>query len=355
MPRKTTVLNLCPTISEITLPNVRHKTELIVIRTTDKIKVMTIKPATLPIKISRRFLPTLIGLYVIGSLLQSQPKLAYQFTSKILERFGFNIASTNLQKTLDLIEKVNSFRAKNSKPLLERSSTLDSLAHVIALSSAQNSNYEPKIDLKQAAQIVSYHYDTISYFAVAIPKDTPFLTSQNWLSDNSKELLSTEFTQIGSAVVAVNNDNLHVIVIASPQKISTKKPTTKGATTDSPTYNASSPLWTQVQEYRTQHGVAQFTQDNTLCEMATIRLNQLIQLGRLDHEGFQPLVNQFRESNSLKYNHVGENLLSGYNTPTEQLAAWDGSPTHQALLRDGAYTFACIATSHGFAVLIVAF
>lgn len=321
-----------------------------------KLKLKFKLPNSILIKLLRRFLPTLVGLALLSAFFQKEPKLASQFAEQLLEKFGVTTFTTRSQP--NLTEEVNKFRVQNSKAPLAINQTLNSLAHVLALSMANSPDKEPEITLKQAAQIVDYDYEIINYFAIISPKFGPTFSPTNWLTDNQAELLSTEFTQIGSSVIDINKDSLEqeltIIVTAKPLIKQTTSTTPSSPSNNS--YYSGTQLWSEVQKYRREHGVPEFKQDNLLCTISSIRLNQLLELGRLDnHDGFEPLVDRFRSDGSLTHTNIGENLLAGYSTPQEAVSAWDNSPGHQALLKDGAYVFACTSANHGYAVLIAAF
>jgi uncharacterized protein YkwD len=115
-------------------------------------------------------------------------------------------------------------------------------------------------------------------------------------------------------------------------------------------------LWEQVQKYRREHGVPELRQDTTLCTIASIRVNQLLDLRNLDnHDGFPPLIQKYQDSGQLEHLNVAENILSGYKTATEAVSGWDSSLGHRALMQDGSFVWGCAAANYGFAVLIAAY
>ncbi len=296
-----------------------------------------------------RFLPSLIGLSVIAVFLITQPKTALDFKNQILTRLG--LLTPALPTLQDPPTIVNAYRQQAKKPALQPNSTLDSLAGLISLTYANAATDEPKIDLKQLSQLAGYRYSNIAYFALINPTPQFPLDYQKWLSDNQKEILSTTYTQIGfSSIYAQNKNNelILIIILASPSGRGGAP-----AAIPSSTVYTGVDLWNAVQDYRTKHGVPPYRQDSTLCTIASIRLNQQLDLGKLDnHDGFAPLIDRFRKDGTLTYTNVGENLVEGYETA---ITAWDGSPGHSALLKDGAYVWGCTAANHGFGVLIAAF
>lgn len=129
-----------------------------------------------------------------------------------------------------------------------------------------------------------------------------------------------------------------------------------GSPTPPPKYYTGVQLWAEIQKYRVEHGLPEFRQDNTLCTIASIRVNQLLDAGKLDdHNGFPPLVEKYRESGQLTHHNVAENILSGFATASEAVAGWDSSLGHRALMQDGSFVYGCASANYGFAVLIAAY
>ncbi len=317
------------------------------------------------IRIYLRLFPTLIALSVIASFLIYQPELAQDFANRFLTKLNLNQDdSAQAAPQLDLISPINSHRQQHDQPTLSPHPSLNSAAEYIALSLAANPQSEAVVDLKKIASLADYSYSTIAYLAALTPLPMISTPTDTWIADSSSDILDPKFTQIGSHQLNIYLENqdqiISVIVLASPTDNlppPSPSPTQKTTTNQSsPTYYTGTQLWQEVQNYRRNNGVPEFKQDNTLCTIASIRVNQMIELGKLDnHEGFTPLVDQFREDGRLTHTNIAENILSGYPTPQAAVAAWNGSPGHQALLRDGAYVFACTAANHGYAVLVAAF
>lgn len=315
------------------------------------------------VRLYLRLFPTLIALSIVSSFLTYQPELARNFINQFLSKLNFYQPVAPPPIELDLVTPVNSHRLKHNLPSLSPSSPLNTAAEYIAISLAADPDQE--INLKKIATLADYSYSVIAYFASVNP--LPLITSPAtiWIADSPPELLDPQFTQIGTHYLNVNLNHqdqiIAVLVLASPQK-PTLAPVLPTPTPSpiirrsAPKYYTGAELWQEIQKYRREHGVPEFKQDNTLCTIASIRVNQMIELGKLDnHQGFTPLVDQFRQENRLTHTNVAENILSGHLTPQDAVAAWDGSLGHRALMRDGAYVFACTAANHGFAVLIAAF
>jgi uncharacterized protein YkwD len=115
-------------------------------------------------------------------------------------------------------------------------------------------------------------------------------------------------------------------------------------------------LWEAVNRYRREHGVPELKLQGSLCELASKRLGELIELGGLDnHEGFEKYFED-HSVDSLEVTNVAENLASGYSGAWETVMGWDSSPAHKKfLLADGAYVWGCAAANRGLAVLIAGY
>lgn len=308
------------------------------------------------LRLIRRFLPSLVGLSVIGFFLATKPDIALEFKDQLLTRLGILVPkSPTPQNPVTLI---NNNRTQNNLKSLTPNATLDSLAQLIALTHANSASEEAKVDLKQLSSLAGYRYSAIAYLALINPTPNFPLDYDKWLTDNKKEIQSTTYTQIGASTLSAankNNELIIIVVLASPLNNQASKTNTKNSVPEATVYSGTQ-LWDAVQAYRTAHGVPPYKQDTTLCTISSIRLNQQLSLGHLDnHDGFSPLVDRFRKDGTLTYSNIGENLVEGYESATEAVNAWDGSPGHAALLKDGAYAFACTSANHGFGVLIAAF
>lgn len=175
---------------------------------------------------------------------------------------------------------------------------------------------------------------------------------EDWESDSvTKEtLLHPDFKEIG---IAVKNDqdtvNVYVILV-SPQRVVAATPAQRRATWGGPD------LWKEVNKRRVELGVNPLGQKEELCTIASIRLNQLLELGKLDgHAGFVPTLDRpDLKWISDKYN-ISEFLAQGYNTPVETVAAWENTLGHKALLSGGEFVWGCVYAQDTFAVAISAY
>lgn len=116
-------------------------------------------------------------------------------------------------------------------------------------------------------------------------------------------------------------------------------------------------LWEAVNKSRVEHGVNPLKQKDELCTIASIRLNQLLELGKLDgHEGFGKLPTDRADLKWIfdQYN-ISEFLVSGASSPQDAVNLWLDSLGHKKLLTGGEYSFGCIYAQSGFGVAIAAY
>jgi len=171
----------------------------------------------------------------------------------------------------------------------------------------------------------------------------------NWLTDSITKgtLLHPDFRDAG---IAIKNDqdkvNVYVILV-SPRKL---VPAPKKIAWGGPN------LWEAVNKRRVELGVNPLKQRDELCTIASIRLNQLLELGKLDgHAGFVPVLDRpDLKWISEKYN-TSEFLAQGYSSASETIQAWEDTLGHKALLAGGEYVWGCIYAQNSFAVAIAAY
>lgn len=135
------------------------------------------------------------------------------------------------------------------------------------------------------------------------------------------------------------------------QPIRTIKPTVK------PVFMSGPQLWEAVNKSRVEHGVNPLKQKDELCTIASIRLNQLLELGKLDgHEGFGKLPTDRADLKWIfdQYN-ISEFLVSGATSAQDAVDLWLNSLGHKKLLTGGEYSWGCIYAQSGFGVAIVAY
>lgn len=116
-------------------------------------------------------------------------------------------------------------------------------------------------------------------------------------------------------------------------------------------------LWDAVNKARVLNGVNPLQVKEEVCTIASIRLNQLLQLGSLDgHKGFS---NMPTDRPDLKYifdqYNLSEFLVSGATSPQNAVDLWENTLGHKELLSGGQYVWGCIYAQNGFGVAIAAY
>jgi uncharacterized protein YkwD len=172
-----------------------------------------------------------------------------------------------------------------------------------------------------------------------------------WTNDTSSKntLDQMNFRDIGIAVKN-SGDKVSVgLLLASPKKI------VKAVVQPKITWGGPE-LWAVVNKRRVESGVNPLKKNDELCTIASIRLNQLLELGKLDgHAGFVPLLDRpDLKPISEKYN-VSEYLVSGYATPEEAVKAWEDTMGHKSLIVGGEYVWGCVYAQNTFGVAIAAY
>lgn len=120
--------------------------------------------------------------------------------------------------------------------------------------------------------------------------------------------------------------------------------------TESPAYSyTGDDVFRIINDYRRKSNVGELSLDPNLCYLASFRLSQLLEMGKLDaHQGFI----DFDPTTRFKYERVGEDLAFGYQSARETVDAWEKSPGHNLVLKDPVNTLGCVAANRGYAVFI---
>lgn len=267
---------------------------------------------------------------------------------------------------LTLYTEVNKARKQDNLKALDYSEVLEAGA-VMYLDQTQGneeirkSDQSNKILSKILTGSLQYSFSTIADVLTTASNGTSEADLvKRWLTNQeiAQVIFDKAFTDIG-ITVRDNNDGKSVTLyalLAAPQV----QKTVTGTTVTKPSGESITPEFTGVELFqavntaRRAHGVGELSQKNELCTVASIRLNQQLELGKLDnHAGFNGVLDKYKDQ--LPYNRIAENLADGYNSAVETVQAWEGSPGHAVLLKDGSFVWGCTAANHGFAVLIAAF
>ena len=116
-------------------------------------------------------------------------------------------------------------------------------------------------------------------------------------------------------------------------------------------------LWEAVNKRRTEFGVNPLSTKSEVCTIASIRLNELLDLGTLDgHEGFSNMSER-REDLSWVFEkfNLTEFLVAGAESPEDAVSLWENTLGHKKLRSGGEYVWGCIYAQGGFGVAITAF
>ena len=117
-------------------------------------------------------------------------------------------------------------------------------------------------------------------------------------------------------------------------------------------------LWVAVNKRRTEFGVNPLVQRDELCTIASIRLNEQLELGRLDnHEGFTNMKDRRPDLAWIfeKYSTLAEFLAQGGKSASETVSLWENTLGHKKLLTGGEFVWGCIYAQDTFAVAITAY
>lgn len=116
-------------------------------------------------------------------------------------------------------------------------------------------------------------------------------------------------------------------------------------------------LWDLVNEARARNGVNPLETRGELCTIASLRLNELLELGKLDgHEGFGNLPDRRTDLKWIfeQYN-LFEFLVAGARTAQEAVDSWNNTLGHKLLLTGGEFVWGCIYAQNGYGVAITAY
>lgn len=117
-------------------------------------------------------------------------------------------------------------------------------------------------------------------------------------------------------------------------------------------------LWKAVNKRRSEFGVNPLKQKDELCTIASIRLNELLELGKLDgHAGFSNIKDKRPDLSWIfeSYSTVAEFLATGGFSAQETVNMWENTLGHKKILDGGEFVWGCIYAQESFAVGIVAY
>jgi hypothetical protein len=173
-------------------------------------------------------------------------------------------------------------------------------------------------------------------------------------SQGNTTAVSAAQSEIDSLVRQFQNRQIAPKPVNTPE--SSVKPVAKASLI--PKVNWGGPeLWSAVNKRRVEFGVNALSQRDELCTLASIRLNQLLELGKLDgHEGFSTMTEKRSDLKWIyeKYT-LTEFLVQGATSASDAVVLWENTLGHKKLLTGGEYVWGCIYAQNSFGVAITAY
>lgn len=274
------------------------------------------------------------------SPLSLEASLPDNFSSRILEAINKKRAEEKLSE-LKLNDNLN-------KATKARMGVIVAYDDYLGTSSA--------LTREKALEMVGYNSTIVGDAFISIKSaEEDFMA--NLLSDKIEKetILHPKFSDVGIAEYKSKGKNYFYLIFSNEQiKVSavavpTIKPVNKTAW-------SGPDLWVAVNDRRVEFGVGKLNKKDELCTIASIRLNQLLELKKLDgHAGFQPVLDRSDlKWISEKYN-ISEYLAAGFATPQETVKGWENTLGHKSLLSGGEYVWGCVYAQNNFAVAIAAY
>lgn len=257
-------------------------------------------------------------------------------------------------RSIDILEKINAEREKKGYSKLKINDKLSQSASArlsIILSEDDYDGSKTGITREVAVKNAAYEANLIGDLVLLdFFKNNDYIAY--WEADDASvgTLLHPDFREVG---IALKNSNERVslyVIFVSPRKIIPQPTQPKKIVWGGPE------LWTAVNKRRVESGVNPLSKRDELCTIASIRLNQLLELNKLDgHAGFVPVLERSDlKWISEKYN-ISEFLVQGYPTPEETVKAWEDTMGHKALVAGGEYVWGCVYAQNTFGVAIAAY
>ncbi len=182
-----------------------------------------------------------------------------------------------------------------------------------------------------------------------------FMTEILKNSQKKEMVLLDKFTEVGIAETESNGYHIYYLLFGNRRPKTTQSVAPKTIVKQKITWGGPE-LWEAVNKRRVEFGVNKLNKKDELCTIASIRLNQLLELNKLDgHAGFKPVLDRSDlKWISEKYN-ISEFLAQGYSTPEETVSGWENTLGHRGLLTGGEYVWGCVYAQNSFAVAISAY
>lgn len=251
----------------------------------------------------------------------------------------------------ELLVKINTARESTGVSALKESAKLDQSAKARLSVILSENDYDGSVTgltREKALQNAGYDANLVGELVlIGFFKSNDPIAFWNNNATSKGTMLHPDFKDVGIAVIN-STDRVDVyVLLASPRKAVKQVPKATWGGVE---------LWNAINKRRVELGVNPLKQLDPLCTIASIRLNQILELGKLDgHTGFVPVLQRDDlKWISQKYN-ISEFLIQGYPTPEEAVKAWENTLGHRALLAGGEYVWGCVYAQNTFGVAIAAY
>lgn len=255
-------------------------------------------------------------------------------------------------KPEDLLPKINMAREASGSPKLTESSKLDQAAKARLSVILTENDYDGTVTgltREKALQNAGYDANMVGELILTgFYKTNDPISFWKSVSASKDTLNYAGFKDVGIAIIN-NNEKVDVyVLLVSPRKVTKAAPVRA---------DWSGPqLWDAINKRRVERGVNPLKQQEELCTIASIRLNQLLALGTLDgHAGFVPLLNRPDIKPITEKLNISEFLVQGYPTPLDSVNAWENTMGHKSLLEGGEYVWGCVYAQNTIGVAIAAY
>lgn len=287
----------------------------------------------------------------------------YDQITDYVNRIRPTIAKLNFSESVprDIVSKINAERTKSGLKELVWSDDLAKAAKARGAVIGNLNDFTGTISgltREKAYELVAYETTYYGDLQIYLRSETDDFIKEILDNKLKKEMiLLSKFTEIGVAEVDGAEYKTYYLLFGDRRPKVTVTATPKATTTVKARISWGGPeLWEAVNKRRVEFGVNKLTKKDELCTIASIRLNQLLELNKLDgHAGFKPVLD--REDLkwiSEKYN-ISEFLAQGYASPEDTVKGWENTLGHRGLLTGGEYVWGCVYSQNSFAVAISAY
>lgn len=261
--------------------------------------------------------------------------------------------------TNTILGQINSERSKNKLSELTLSDDLSKAAKAriaVIISLNDFTGTISGLTREKAYDLVNYETSYFGDLAINMQAPTDDFMSEILHNKLKKEMiLLDKFTEVGIAETVGSEYNTYYLLFGNRRPKTTQTVAPKTAVKQKINWGGPE-LWEAVNKRRVEFGVNKLTRKDELCTIASIRLNQLLDINKLDgHAGFKPVLDRTDlKWISEKYN-ISEFLAQGYATPEDTVKGWENTLGHRGLLTGGEYVWGCVYSQNSFAVAISAY